>query len=154
VIVNFCLAWLKTGRPVRQAFKNEAAFEWLMDYLKRIGKFSQCTVSGLPPSGKICRDGTRRWLCDRTGTETTSEDLARRLESTRDGGIRELQIFIGGADGWMRAEIQSLEPNFIWSFGPLTFAHELASVVAAEQVYRAWTILQGLPYHSKHVAKQ
>jgi 23S rRNA (pseudouridine1915-N3)-methyltransferase len=52
---------------------------------------------------------------------------------------------IGGAFG--------LDPELLggaavrWSLGPLTLPHELARVVVVEQMYRAWTILRGEPYH-------
>ena len=40
-----------------------------------------------------------------------------------------------------------LKPDFMWSFGPQTLPHDLAAVIAAEQVYRAFSILNNLPYH-------
>ncbi len=67
-----------------------------------------------------------------------------------NGGIQELQIVIGGPDGFTPQELKEMAPALRWSFGPMTLPHELAAVVAAEQIYRALTILHHQPYHSKH----
>jgi len=65
-------------------------------------------------------------------------------------GKRLLSIIIGGPDGLKEAQQQRLKPDFIWSFGPMTYPHELACVIACEQLYRAWAIMRGLPYHGGH----
>jgi len=80
----------------------------------------------------------------------SSEELAARVETLRDSGIRQLHVVIGGADGFTAQEIEAWKPEMRWSFGPLTLPHEVAAIVAAEQIYRAWTILNHLPYHSGH----
>ncbi|MBI4115053.1 MAG: 23S rRNA (pseudouridine(1915)-N(3))-methyltransferase RlmH [Candidatus Omnitrophica bacterium] len=41
----------------------------------------------------------------------------------------------------------------MWSFGPLTLPHEIAAVVASEQIYRAWTLIRKFSYHSEHVLR-
>ncbi len=80
----------------------------------------------------------------REGTKWSSTDLARQLERWIVAA-RPLTFLIGGSQG--------LEPALIgrasarWSLGPLTLPHELARVVVAEQLYRAFTILRGEPYH-------
>jgi 23S rRNA (pseudouridine1915-N3)-methyltransferase len=80
----------------------------------------------------------------------SSEDLAARLGKLRDDGVSQLEIAVGGADG-VPPELQAaLRPDLLWSFGSLTLPHELAAVVAGEQVYRAWTILKNHPYHGGH----
>ena len=57
---------------------------------------------------------------------------------------------IGGPEGFTPGELEAMAPGLRWSFGPMTLPHELASVVAAEQIYRALTILHRQPYHSGH----
>jgi 23S rRNA (pseudouridine1915-N3)-methyltransferase len=54
-------------------------------------------------------------------------------------------IIVGGSDGHSQPLLDAAD--FLWSLGPLTLQHELALVVALEQLYRAHTILTGHPYH-------
>ena len=79
----------------------------------------------------------------REGKGWTSADLARRLDAWRLSA-RPVALLIGGSRG--------LDPSLVagaeaWSLGPLTLPHELARVVVVEQLYRAFTILRGEPYH-------
>ena len=80
----------------------------------------------------------------------SSDDLAGKVQKLLNSGTRELAILIGGSDGFSKEELGRLKPNFKWNFDPLTFPHELAAVIASEQIYRAFTILRRLPYHSGH----
>jgi 23S rRNA (pseudouridine1915-N3)-methyltransferase len=80
----------------------------------------------------------------------TSEALSRELQKCMNSGIQELQIVIGGPDGFTAQALEQMAPALRWSFGPMTLPHELAAVVAAEQIYRAFTILHRQPYHSGH----
>jgi len=54
-------------------------------------------------------------------------------------------LLIGGSHGLDTDQFQTGDPR--WSLGPLTLPHELARVVVCEQLYRAFTILRGEPYH-------
>ncbi|MFL5530739.1 MAG: 23S rRNA (pseudouridine(1915)-N(3))-methyltransferase RlmH, partial [Gemmatimonadales bacterium] len=80
----------------------------------------------------------------REGVGWSSRELARQLERWLLQG-RPLAFLLGGSSG--------LDPSVIarasarWSLGPLTFPHELARVILCEQLYRAYTILRGEPYH-------
>ncbi|MBI3317105.1 MAG: 23S rRNA (pseudouridine(1915)-N(3))-methyltransferase RlmH [Candidatus Omnitrophica bacterium] len=80
----------------------------------------------------------------------SSEQIAQELKKVEQSGARALRIIIGGADGFEEKEIEEFKANLLWSFGPLTLPHELAAVVAAEQIYRASTILRAHPYHLGH----
>jgi len=144
--IVFCLGW--TENPAK-AFKSAAAFELFREYAARIDKFDRCSVSKLGPAGK---SASKLWLCHRSPHAKTlsSEELASALQKIRDSAVQELRIAIGPADGFTAADLKNLAPDLIWSFGPMTLPHELAAVVASEQVYRAYTILQRLPYHSGH----
>jgi 23S rRNA (pseudouridine1915-N3)-methyltransferase len=55
---------------------------------------------------------------------------------------------IGPADGWSEAARERAQ--LLLSLGPMTLAHALARLVVAEQLYRAFTILSGHPYHAGH----
>lgn len=61
-----------------------------------------------------------------------------------------MRIVIGGADGFREEELAKRNVDLRWSFGPMTLPHELAAVVAAEQLYRAWAQIKKLPYHDGH----
>jgi 23S rRNA (pseudouridine1915-N3)-methyltransferase len=84
----------------------------------------------------------------REGSGWTSIELASQLERWMISG-RPVAFLIGGSTG--------LEPGLVdrsdhgWSLGPLTLPHELARVVVCEQIYRAFTILRGEPYHKGRV---
>jgi 23S rRNA (pseudouridine1915-N3)-methyltransferase len=82
---------------------------------------------------------------DENGAQMTSRSLATELGRARDLGIASAAFVIGGPDG--------LEPAFLasasltLSFGTMTWPHQLVRIMAAEQIYRAVTILSGHPYH-------
>ncbi len=78
----------------------------------------------------------------------TSETFAAWLGSRRDEGAQRIVFAIGPASGWSEEARQ--KAYLLFSLGPLTFAHALARVVIAEQLYRAFTILAGHPYHTGH----
>jgi 23S rRNA (pseudouridine1915-N3)-methyltransferase len=80
----------------------------------------------------------------RVGAGWTSTDLARQLERWMLAA-RPLTFAIGGSHGLDSSLIARAAAT--WSLGPLTLPHELARVVVAEQLYRAFTILRGEPYH-------
>lgn len=83
--------------------------------------------------------------CDGTGKNLSSGDFAAALGRSRDQGVATLSLVIGGPDG--------LDPDFraradlVLAFGAMTWPHQLARIMAAEQIYRAVTILAGHPYH-------
>ena len=87
-------------------------------------------------------------LMDSRGKEFSSEQFAKFLGDYQDRNPLPLVFAIGGADGF-NAEARSVA-QYVISLGKMTFPHELARVVLLEQVYRAFTILAGHPYHSGH----
>jgi 23S rRNA (pseudouridine1915-N3)-methyltransferase len=82
---------------------------------------------------------------DENGAQMTSRGLAAELGRARDQGIASAAFVAGDPDG--------LEPAFLasasltLSFGAMTWPHQLVRIMAAEQIYRAVTILAGHPYH-------
>lgn len=82
---------------------------------------------------------------DENGKQMTSRGFATHLAGVRDQGIANLVFVVGGPDG--------LDPSFLemaalkLSFGTMTWPHQLVRIMAAEQIYRAVTILTGHPYH-------
>lgn len=78
------------------------------------------------------------------GRSWSTEQLAVELERWRGAG-RDVALLVGGADGLAPGCLARAEQS--WSLSPLTLPHALVRVVIAEQIYRAWTILRGHPYH-------
>ena len=87
-------------------------------------------------------------LLDMHGLQLSSEELARWLRRQRDEGRQRIVFAIGPADGW--SDHERARAGLLLSLGPMTLPHELARVVLSEQVYRAFTILAGHPYHTGH----
>ena len=81
---------------------------------------------------------------DERGREPTSLELARRVEGWLQGG-RDVALVLGGADGLAPEVLARADETLALS--RLTLAHRLARLVLAEQLYRAFTILRGEPYH-------
>jgi 23S rRNA (pseudouridine1915-N3)-methyltransferase len=88
--------------------------------------------------------GCRRIALDRGGKPVSTLDIVARMERWLQDG-EQAALVVGGPEG--------LSPGFIngadecWSLSALTFAHPVVRVVLAEQVYRCWSVLEGLPYH-------
>jgi 23S rRNA (pseudouridine1915-N3)-methyltransferase len=78
------------------------------------------------------------------GRSWSTEQLSERLGSWLGDG-RDLALLVGGPEGLARACLERAEGR--WSLSPLTFPHPLVRVVLAEQLYRAWSLLRGHPYH-------
>jgi 23S rRNA (pseudouridine1915-N3)-methyltransferase len=93
---------------------------------------------------------TSAWLVlmDSRGKSQSSEEFARWLAVSRDAGQQNMIFAIGPADGW--SDDARRQAQTLLSLGPMTLPHELARVVLAEQLYRAFTILAGHPYHGGH----
>lgn len=84
-------------------------------------------------------------LLDERGEQWTSPEFARRLERWQVSTRRRLVFVIGGAYGVDQRVHDRAEA--IWSLSKLVFPHQLVRVLLLEQLYRAYTINNGLPYH-------
>ncbi len=87
-------------------------------------------------------------LLDGRGKQLSSEELAGFIQQHQERGTQRLMFCIGPADGW--SEAARSKAAFTLSLGKMTLPHELARVVLLEQIYRAFTILKGHPYHTGH----
>ncbi len=149
--IIFHQGWL-SGASARKSFKSSACAELFTDYLDRIRKFTACETAPAYDFSAKMQPGETVWVCDfhPKSRMLKSEELADKIDTTAQNGTRILRIVIGGADGFSTEERKLMRADLIWSFGPQTLPHELAAVIAGEQIYRAWTILRNLPYHSGH----
>lgn len=84
-------------------------------------------------------------VLDERGRNIGSESFAAWLGARRDGGQRDLVVALGGPDG--HPEALTSRAALTLSFGALTWPHQLARIMLAEQLYRAATLLAGHPYH-------
>jgi 23S rRNA (pseudouridine1915-N3)-methyltransferase len=89
--------------------------------------------------------GDRMVALDPTGEALDSAGWAALVGGSRDEGVGRLVFVVGGAAG-VSAEVRTAAWRTV-GLGPQTLSHELAQIVLVEQLYRAWTILRGEPYH-------
>jgi 23S rRNA (pseudouridine1915-N3)-methyltransferase len=92
-----------------------------------------------------CSKGMFRVVLDERGEQLTSRALATKLSQWEIQGPRDFALLIGGADG--HTDCVREAAAWRWSLSRLTFQHELALLIALEQLYRAYSIKAGLPYH-------
>ena len=122
------------------------------EYLARLAKFAPLEQITIKASDRVREssdllarsEGCFRIVLHERGTALTSRQLAAKVDEWRLSA-RRVALIIGGADGHDQPLLAAAD--FLWSLGPLTLQHELALVVAVEQLYRAHTILTGHPYH-------
>jgi 23S rRNA (pseudouridine1915-N3)-methyltransferase len=129
------------------------------DYSERLSHFVRCEVTELREAGSddksgidkdtkrisdALRPGAMTVLLDPEGTEWTSQQLAEQVRSWEGTGIKEVAFVIGGPRGFSTDFVSRADKR--WSLSRLTLTHEMARVLVFEQLYRAYTIVHGLPY--------
>ena len=147
--MKLTVAWIGKTR-------NAAVQSLADDYLKRLKQYSEADGVSLKDESallKLCgRDSrsARRWLVllDSRGKQLSSEELAQFIRRHQESNPLPLVFAVGAADGFSD-EVRG-QADFVLSLGRMTLAHELARVVLLEQLYRAFTILKGHPYHLGH----
>jgi 23S rRNA (pseudouridine1915-N3)-methyltransferase len=139
----------------------DAAMRALVEeYLKRLMRFVRCEVTELKESAaRVEREGIEdegkriisalrqdalTILLDVEGSQWSSPQLAGEVERWQMNATKEVVFIIGGHHG-VSSEVAT-RANVRWSLSRLTLTHEMARVVLVEQLYRAYTIIHGLPY--------
>jgi 23S rRNA (pseudouridine1915-N3)-methyltransferase len=125
-------------------------------YLDRCSPFAKCGTESFRSEDALmewigrqkARTSPFIVLLDSQGRSMTSTAFAAWLGARRDEGAQHIVFAIGPADGWSPAA--RTRAGLLLSLGPMTMAHALARAVMAEQLYRAFTILAGHPYHTGH----
>ena len=131
------------------------------EYLERIKHFVTCEVSelkevaGQGEAQVVAKEGAKMVeavsrddfviALDETGIEMNSAEFADFIKGLQERGVKRVALVVGGFAG-QSSELKN-RANLKWSFSRLTMTHELARVVLAEQVYRAFALLAGLRYH-------
>lgn len=136
--------------------KNAAIQSLTEEYLKRLRQYGDVSSAPLKDEAALLklsgRDGrgprARLVVADSRGQQLSSEELAAFLRDHQDRQLLPLIFAVGGADGFTPDTLG--QADFTLSLGKMTLAHELARVVVLEQLYRAFTILKGHPYHLGH----
>jgi len=134
----------------------EAAIQTLTDeYLQRLRHYAEVEGIALKDESallKLCaRDARPKHVLvvlDSRGKQLSSEELAQWIENYQDRKSVPLLFAIGPANGFTDETRRAA--TMVLSLGRMTLAHELARVVLLEQLYRAFTILKGHPYHLGH----
>ena len=135
--------------------------EGIAEYAKRLKRFCEFTitetaeenVSRLSAAAISEREGKNILpkLCGTVfalaieGKKYSSEDFARELKRLTDGGVGEITFVVGGSYG-LSEEVKNKAAGLI-SFSDMTFPHTLFRLMFVEQIYRAFCINAGTPYH-------
>jgi 23S rRNA (pseudouridine1915-N3)-methyltransferase len=147
--VKLSVAWIgKTKEPAIQSLTNE--------YLKRLSHYADTQGMELKAESallKLCERDAHpvRYnlvLLDSRGKQFSSEEFAQFLGNHQDRNPVPLMFAVGPASGF--APETRRKAVLLLSLGKMTLPHELARVVLLEQIYRAFTILKGHPYHLGH----
>jgi len=128
------------------------------EYLGRIRRYAQVEVNELKEqrSDKVVAAESGRLvaaverddfvvLLDERGAQMRSVELGDLIERSRGNGVKRMAFVIGGFAGVDQAMKERADMQL--SLSKMTLTHELARVILTEQVYRAFTLLAGLPYH-------
>jgi len=146
--VKLIIAWVgKTKEPAIQTLTDE--------YLKRIVRYAHADGLALKDESALVRICSQRSgathtliLLDEKGKQLSSGELAQLIREHQNQSSSALLFAIGPADGF--SDETRKRARMMLSLGKMTLAHELARVVLLEQLYRAFTILKGHPYHLGH----
>lgn len=150
--MKFRIIW--TGKTRDQRLRS-----LIDDYYERLSHFVRCEIVELRESGSedkagidkdtkrisdALRPGALTVLLDPEGQEWTSQQLAKQVQSWEGSAIKEVAFVIGGPRGLSQEFGTRVDKR--WSLSRLTLTHEMARVLLFEQLYRAYTIVHGLPY--------
>ncbi len=137
---------LAVGRP-----SLAYARDGIAEYLGRIRARTRIEETFLKPTPDVHTrllaqsEGCFRILLDERGKQFTSSGFASAIRNWENRSISKCALLVGGSDGWDAATRE--RADLLWSLGSITLQHELALLVALEQIYRVQTINDGLPYH-------
>lgn len=147
--------------------KEKYLLDGVNEYLKRISKYSNIKIIELPDEAipenasskeieniqKIEAEKIKKNIksqdynitLDLTGKQLSSEEFASKIEDITIKGFSTINFIIGGTTGLSRELVTN--SNFVFSFSKLTFPHQLIRLFLAEQIFRAFKILNNEKYH-------
>jgi len=124
---------------------DKAAREMVEDYAQRLQHY--CEFRLLPVRAEKVLDTHPRAykvLLDAGGRQLSTAEFSALIQQAEQGPTRELLFFVGGPDGI--SPLVRQKGDLLLALSRLTLPHQLARVILAEQIYRAFTILRGHPY--------
>lgn len=125
-----------------------------LDYGKRLPWKLDCQEFDIRPSNKekeaekllmACKGYNRLIALDESGKTLSSPEFSNQLAKWQQQGDSSFAFMIGGADGHHANLLKKCD--LIWSLGRVTWPHMLVRGLLAEQLYRAYTLQTGHPYH-------
>lgn len=135
--------------------KEKFLVEGVEEYLRRIKNFAKVDVREISECRTVDEEGKKLLaqvprdsfliVLDVAGVELTSEQLAEKISAITLRGVSEITFLIGGAFG-LSDEVRQAA-NFRLSLSKMTFTHQMARLIIVEQIYRAFKINRGEPYH-------
>lgn len=142
------LLFLKAGRVAHRE-----AEQWTTTYTKRLAKAHEVELR-IAKEGSLLKTLTdlkknrdlKIWMLDERGKAFDTKSLAAAISDSRsEGQVKQLVFVVGGSYGL--SDDERKQADRLWSLSPLTLAGDVAWVVLIEQIYRAFTVLEGHPYH-------
>ena len=155
IILNMKVNIVCVGK-IKEKFFTDAIGE----YEKRLSRFCTLNIIEVPEATKFTNLEQKSNIegelllakasgviiaLDGRGKELSSPEIAKFIEEKKVSGLSVISFIIGGSNGLSKAVLDKADLKL--SFGKITFPHQLFRVVLAEQIYRAFTIIDGLPYH-------
>jgi 23S rRNA (pseudouridine1915-N3)-methyltransferase len=135
VKIVFCFTGKTFQGPLRECVE---------DYRTRISRYAPVEIIEAKQLRLQPREGMHIVLSPE-GKYLSSEEFSRLIRKNLDTGTRHLFFYTGGPGGLDDAIRENAD--FLLSFSPMTFNHQIIRVMLLEQVYRAFTIIRGEPYH-------
>ena len=141
---------------IKEAFFSNA----IEEYSKRLSRFCSVKICEVEEESRETNNARKNEIeserlikkcsgtivcLDMRGKMLSSPEIANFIESKQVSGTSEISFVIGGSNGLSESILN--KASLILSFGKITYPHQLFRVVVCEQIYRAFTIINGLPYH-------
>ena len=135
--------------------KERFLVEGVAEYIKRLKNFSKIEIREVMECRTVEEEGKKllsqipenSWLCvlDVGGNAITSEKFAEKISELNLHGISNMTFIIGGAFG-LSDDVRKAA-DFLLSLSEMTFTHQMTRLILLEQIYRAFKINRGEPYH-------
>ena len=135
--------------------KEKFLVDGVNEFLKRNKPFAKIEVAEIPECRTIDEEGAKLLAqvlrdsfiiaLDVAGESLTSEEFAEKIATLNLRGVSNITFIIGGAFG-LSDEVRRAA-DFRLSLSKMTFTHQMARFILVEQIYRAFKIIRGEPYH-------